>query len=170
MDIGRLLFLSGLKETREKTINESHSERFNNEAKKFWDELVVGSEEIFVDFEEFYSYVNSEYNIDSGRVMAVKNVMDEFANLYNTKGEEIGLEIDKGGKEAILAVNKGLDELDHGDFEQGLKLITVGYNKAKKSLVDFEGFVEEYSNDILDSMSYQDDPMGYNGVSSSNFI
>lgn len=170
MDLSRLLMLSGLKESSAQQVNENHSERFDDEAQKFWNDAVVGSDEIFVDFEEFYSYVNSEYNIDSGRVMAVKNVMDDFANIYNTKGEEIGLEIEKGGKDAILAVNKGLDELDHGDFEKGLELITVGYHKAKESLVDFDDFVEEHSSDILDSMNYQDDPMGYHGVSTSDFL
>lgn len=170
MDIGRLLLLSGIENSVPAVSESANSESFDEYARYLWGENVVGSEEIFVDFEEFYSYVNSEYNIESNRVMAVKNVMDEFSKIYSVKSGDIGLEIEKGGKEAILAVNKGLDELEHGDFPSGLELITAGYKKATQALTDYDEFVQEHSQDIVNGMSNGDNGMASNGVQVSDFI
>lgn len=172
MDINRLMLLSGQAPLEHPEIVKE-SDEVQSVAKELWADKVLGLDEVFIDYEDLYSYVTSELNIDNSKLMSVKGVIDEFTKAFNDKSDDpdnIGLDISKGGDEARLALNKGIEQLEGGDYSNGIELLIIGYQKATAALIDKSEFMDEYSYEIEDTLSYRDNPNKYHGVGNSDFM
>ena len=171
MNLDRLLLLSGQRKPSEPVIKESMEDDYEEAVKAIWDDSVVDIEEMFVDYEELYSYVNSEFNIDNSKMLNVKGVVDEFANKFQNSDQPVGLDKDMDGEAALQAINNGLDQLEAGEFASAMELLIVGYQKATEALIDIDKFKDKYSAEIDDYLYDKNtDPYTARGLSRSDFL
>lgn len=140
-------------------------ERFGAQAENFWNEHIIDRDEMIDSYEELYSYANSEHNIDNTKLVAVKSDIDDFSSELASKGDKAGMA--SNGEKAMQMVYDGLAQMDGGDTGEGIETIKRAYNIAKASLISFDEFVSEYSDDILNSMA---DPFAVQGEDRSDFI
>lgn len=170
MNMTELLILSGQMSNDKDIIAESR-ESFNAAAKYLWDELVMEiPDEFFTSYDELYSYVNSEMNVNNDSLGGAERAIRSFEKALSVKdGDKVGIPYENGAEAVMGLLDRGLDKLETEDNNEGVSDIIMSYTHASKAIMDFDEFVEQHNSEISELMG-NEDPYAERGVSRSDFI